>query len=171
MEKLSGIHSQAELRHFAQTQYHAHTQASSHDSFQDVLLQAFAKLEKNSIASEAAPSEQDLRNEIAQLKQQLQEQSQVIHSLNQQLSLYDRQMRDLRKTTQQLSAQPPTGSAIPEDPYTLLGVKPGSSLYEIKRAYHQKLKLFHPDRMQLWTQKVNQAYETLSQTPRAYTAS
>jgi hypothetical protein len=56
-----------------------------------------------------------------------------------------------------------------EESYRTLGLKPGASLQEARRAYHQLVKFFHPDRHQAspgWlrtateeTKKFNLAYE------------
>jgi molecular chaperone DnaJ len=57
------------------------------------------------------------------------------------------------------------------DPWKVLGVKPGSSDEEIKKAYHSLVKKYHPDRFQdaaakeLANEKlkeVNQAYDEIS---------
>src|SRR5437868_13866929 len=56
-----------------------------------------------------------------------------------------------------------------EESYLALGLKPGASLQEARRSYHQLLKFFHPDRHQASpgllrkateeTKKLNLAYE------------
>jgi formylglycine-generating enzyme required for sulfatase activity len=58
-----------------------------------------------------------------------------------------------------------------EESYRALGLKPGASLQEARRAYHQLLKFFHPDRHQASpgmlrkateeTKRINLAYERL----------
>lgn len=56
-----------------------------------------------------------------------------------------------------------------EESYRLLGLKPGATLHEVRRSYHQRVKFFHPDRHQASpglmrkateeTKKLNLAYE------------
>src|SRR3954452_7434156 len=56
-----------------------------------------------------------------------------------------------------------------EESYRALGLKPGASLQEARRSYHQLVKFFHPDRHQASpgllrkateeTKKLNLAYE------------
>src|SRR5688500_1268661 len=56
-----------------------------------------------------------------------------------------------------------------EESYRALGLKPGASLQEARRAYHELVKFFHPDRHQASpgllrkatekTKKLNLAYE------------
>jgi len=41
--------------------------------------------------------------------------------------------------------QPQSQSGLNKDPYDVLGVKNGTSMDEIKKAYREKLKKFHPD--------------------------
>jgi len=64
-----------------------------------------------------------------------------------------------------------------EASYRALGLKPGASLEEARRAYHQRLKFFHPDRHQASpgllrktteeTKKLNLAYERICQVLEA----
>src|SRR5436190_13555303 len=59
-----------------------------------------------------------------------------------------------------------------EESYRALGLKPGASLQDARRSYHQLVKFFHPDRHQASpgllrkateeTKKLNLAYERLS---------
>lgn len=61
--------------------------------------------------------------------------------------------------------------AAPEDPYVCLGIAPGASLAEIKRAYRRAAQLHHPDRNPGSATaheqfiRVQWAYETLLQAP------
>ena len=58
-----------------------------------------------------------------------------------------------------------------DDCYRALGIKPGASLQEARRSYHQRVKFFHPDRHQASpgllrkateeTKKLNLAYERI----------
>lgn len=43
--------------------------------------------------------------------------------------------------------QPPGGSPSGSDPYDILGVKRGVSMEAIKKAYREKIKKFHPDKV------------------------
>src|SRR4051794_27390709 len=64
-----------------------------------------------------------------------------------------------------------------EASYRALGLKPGASLEEARRAYHQRLKFFHPDRHQASpgllrktteeTKKLTLAYERICQVLEA----
>jgi DnaJ-class molecular chaperone len=52
------------------------------------------------------------------------------------------------------------------DPYRILGVRPGASLDEIQRAFHQKARLYHPDvsdhpDAEQMFKAVNTAYQTI----------
>lgn len=58
-----------------------------------------------------------------------------------------------------------------KNPYEVLGVKPGASPDEIKKAYHQMVKKYHPDNYkdhpleslaQEKMQEVNEAYDSLT---------
>jgi len=52
-----------------------------------------------------------------------------------------------------------------EDPYSVLGVSPFASDEEVKRAYRQKAKQYHPDRggSEKMMKKINEAYRKISQ--------
>src|SRR3954471_14153723 len=66
-----------------------------------------------------------------------------------------------------------------EESYRALGLKPGASLQEARRSYHELLKFFHPDRHQASpgllrrateeTKKLNLAYERLCKALRGRT--
>lgn len=72
-------------------------------------------------------------------------------------------------------SQPAQGTEAGADPYEVLGVPRGASAKEITSAYREKMKLYHPDRVnglgeelrQVATQKtieIQRAYEALRQT-------
>jgi curved DNA-binding protein CbpA len=42
------------------------------------------------------------------------------------------------------------------DAYTLLGISPGATRLEIKSAYREKVKLYHPDRSDPFVRKYSQ---------------
>jgi curved DNA-binding protein CbpA len=63
-------------------------------------------------------------------------------------------------------------SANIDDPWQLLGVKPGANMKEIKAAYYEKIRQYHPDMVDKMgpeiqqvardkSQKLNQAFEYL----------
>ncbi len=52
-------------------------------------------------------------------------------------------------------------SGLPEDPYAVLGVKPGAGDEEIRAAYLAKLKLYPPDRAPDAFERVREAYDLL----------
>lgn len=89
-------------------------------------------------------------------------------------------IRRQRQATSQRATRPPR-SVQPEppdqDPHEILGVRRGASPEEITRAYREKMKLYHPDRVNglgeelqaIATRKtleIQRAYETL-RPPRA----
>lgn len=70
--------------------------------------------------------------------------------------------------------QQPRGTTMDKDPYDILGIRRGASMDEIKRAYREKLKKFHPDVVESLklgpeykqmfeekTQEIQKAYELL----------
>ncbi len=70
--------------------------------------------------------------------------------------------------------QQPGGPSIGKDPHDILGIKRGASMDEIKKAYREKLKKFHPDVVENLklgpeykemfeekTQEIQKAYELL----------
>jgi DnaJ-domain-containing protein 1 len=70
--------------------------------------------------------------------------------------------------------QPPPGSGTLKDPHDILGVKRGASMDEIKKAYRDQLKKFHPDKVESLklgpeyrsmfeekTMEIQKAYESL----------
>ena len=75
---------------------------------------------------------------------------------------------------EQQKAQPASKEEKEPTYYDLLNISPSSSMETIKKAYHQKLKEYHPDKHQgsdfEWvrdqahrmTQELQRAYETLS---------
>lgn len=74
------------------------------------------------------------------------------------------------------SSEPAGGADVGRDPHEILGVRRGASAKEITSAYREKMKLYHPDRVnglgeelqRVATQKtieIQRAYDSLRQTP------
>jgi uncharacterized membrane protein YkvA (DUF1232 family) len=81
-----------------------------------------------------------------------------------------RQLRERARTT---SARPPRSTSdIPPrdwDPYAVLGIPRGSSREEITRAYRERLKQYHPDRVDdLGEELKSVAHEKTLEIQRAY---
>jgi len=70
--------------------------------------------------------------------------------------------------------QPPPGSGTAKDPHDILGVKRGASMDEIKKAYREQIKKYHPDKVESLrlgpeyrsmfeekTMEIQKAYESL----------
>ena len=57
------------------------------------------------------------------------------------------------------------------DPFEILGISPGSSRDEVKQAYHQKVRLYHPDKLtslDLPEDMTSYASDTLARINSAY---
>ena len=44
-------------------------------------------------------------------------------------------------------AEPPPPEKPPEDPYSVLGLEPGASAEEVRKAYREQMALYHPDKV------------------------
>src|SRR6185436_6878009 len=55
-----------------------------------------------------------------------------------------------------------------EESYRVLGLKPGASLREARRSYHQLVKFFHPDRHQASPELLRKATEETKKLNVAY---
>jgi len=52
-----------------------------------------------------------------------------------------------RIVARMIGARTARTSSTPQDPYSLLGLKPGASETEIKEAYHAQIAKYHPDKV------------------------
>ena len=61
------------------------------------------------------------------------------------------------------------GSAVPWDPYAVLGVARGASRDQIRDAYREQLKLYHPDRVSGLGEELQAlAHDKVIEIQRAY---
>jgi preprotein translocase subunit Sec63 len=70
-----------------------------------------------------------------------------------------------------LAAPRDPGGASPADPWKVLGVSRGATPEEITRAYHERMKRYHPDRVADLGEELRRvAHEKTVEIQRAYAA-
>lgn len=115
----------------------------------------------------AARPSNALQEEINQLKLQLIQKDQMITSLqtqnllmSEQLHTIQEELRQLKQTMHQVRFFDP--SVLTQLDYlTLLGITRESKPEEIKEAYRNRMKFYHPDRFAAIARLLNEAYDTL----------
>lgn len=82
-------------------------------------------------------------------------------------------MTEARTTTQSTKREIPANTRLANSHYAILGLHPSASVIEIRRAYRELSKQYHPDTTELPAaiatakfQKINEAYATLSNPER-----
>lgn len=102
--------------------------------------------------------------DAVELQQQLLKKDQYITALQNENHFLREQQQQLRDELQQLQARFQSVPVLPntENYFELLGVGPQHSMDEIKDAYRQRMKFYHPDRFVAVAQRLNQAFEVLT---------
>ncbi|MGE3725970.1 MAG: J domain-containing protein [Candidatus Sericytochromatia bacterium] len=118
----------------------------------------------------ASVSRSQEQEELKKLKLMLIQKDQMVTSLqtqnvflSEQLSELQQEMAELKRSMQQVRYFDPTLLAQ-MDYFALLGIGLDSKPDEIKDAYRNKMKFYHPDRFATIARLLNQAYETLMDT-------
>lgn len=115
-----------------------------------------------------AKASADSDSELKRLKNQVMQQEQMITSLQHQnvyLSEENQQLKDdYQKAKDKLEQLKPFDVALFAEVnyFSLLGIKENASPDQIKEAYRARMKILHPDRFINISQRLNLAYETLS---------
>ena len=119
----------------------------------------------------------DFEAEVVAMEHEAQRPEAKLRDLASKLLVLQQTLRSLRfkaASSSRKPSPPPVPKTTSPDHYQLLGISKSASLEEIKRAYHEKLKEYHPDRHQQtefeWireqaeamTRQVREAYDTLS---------
>jgi len=82
-----------------------------------------------------------------------------------------------RTRQQQRSDSPPETERSPADPYEVLGLQPGASMEDVKKAYRQLAGKYHPDKVshlgdefqklaENRFKQIQQAYQTIAESRR-----